>query len=385
MSGNCPAGSIGVDRNGGRAGKRYWLLSVSLLVAGIAGCQEPIATVEKPAVQSPPDTADSPAAASEAPVRPAQPATTPASGKTPKITVEKDVVDLGRVGMETKHKGQFQFTNTGTAPLKIIHVETCCGVVTKGVKDGQEYAPGQSGVLEFEYQTPDTPIAADLRKLQLRTNDPQQGITTLSIKAVVVRRVLCKPEVLRLYLKKENAGCPEIVVTGLDDQPFSITDFKATGNVMTAAFDPAVKATDFTLAPKVDLAKLAQNMRGQINISLSHPECSGVRVMFDTLPEFEISTPTIMMFGLKAGQPVQREFSIVGNYEENFEVESVSSEKGLVRLVGKAKIRNTCQLRIEVTPPERQQDSPVVSDMLEIKLNRGRTLTIPFRGFYQDK
>ena len=115
-----------------------WLLSLCLAVTYMAGCQEPSSTV----------TAQ---AAGGVQIKAMKPEADEVSGGQPKIMVEKDVCDLGEIGIDTKHTGQFKFTNTGNAPLKIILVQTCCGVAVKGVEAGQEYAPGWSGTLEFDY------------------------------------------------------------------------------------------------------------------------------------------------------------------------------------------------------------------------------------------
>jgi hypothetical protein len=153
------------------------------------------------------------------------------SGGEARITVEKDVCDLGDIGIDTKHTGQFQFTNSGSAPLKIVQVRTCCGVTIKGVAAGQEYAPGQSGTLEFAYQAPSVPNPAVSRVLSLQTNDPEHGTARLTVKATVVRRVNYRPQSLKLIVSRPNAGCPDITLTGIDGQPFAIRGFEATGGV----------------------------------------------------------------------------------------------------------------------------------------------------------
>jgi uncharacterized protein YaiE (UPF0345 family) len=363
--------------------------TLGLVVIGMAGCQGPASTATVPAVQQGPETQtageqDQPAA-SDVQVKIVKPVVGKVSGRQPQITFEKDTCDLGEVGVGAKLTGQFKFTNTGTAPLRITLVQGCCGVTTKGVEVGQEYAPGQSGALEFEYHALTMPNPAVVRVLYLQTNDPASKISTLTIKAAIVRRVDYKPEVLKLVLRRENGGCPDITLTSLDHRPFSITGFEATGNSITAAFDPNAKATEFVLKPKVDLAKLDQNMRGRVSINLTHPECNNVELMYDVLPEYTISVPSLMMFGLKPGQAVAREIWILSNYEDDFEIESVSSQKGIIKLEEKMKVNNRYQLRVEVVPPPREGGTIVVSDLLAIKIKGGKTLTIPLRGFYQDK
>ena len=355
---------------------RLWLVSLGLVVAWTAGCQGPEAQTAGEPSQS---------AASEVQVKVVKPVVGKVSGRQPQITFEKDTCNLGEVGVGAKLTGQFKFTNTGNAPLKITLVQGCCGVTTKGVEVGQEYAPGQSGTLEFDYHALTMPNPAVTRVLYLQTNDPACKISTLTIKAAIVRRVDYKPETLKLVLRRENGGCPDITLTSLDHRPFSITGFEATANSITAEFDPSAKATEFVLKPKVDLAKLEQNMRGRVSINLTHPECNNVELAYDVLPEYTISVPSIMMFGLKPGQAVAREIWILSNYEDDFEIESVLSQKGIIKLVEKTKAGNRYQLRVEVTPPPREGRTIVVSDTLEIKIKGGKMLTIPLRGFYQDR
>jgi hypothetical protein len=357
------------------------LLSLGLVVVWAAGCQQPGAKPET--ALATPETGEQPRpAAGDVQVQVVKPAQGSVRGSRPKIAVEKDVCNLGEIGVGTKASGEFKFTNTGTAPLKITLVQGCCGVTTKGVSAGQAYAPGQSGTLEFDLQTPTIPYPALTRILYLQTNDPDQKITTLTVKAAIVRRVDFKPESLKLVLKQANAGCPDITLKSLDGKPFSITGFKATTGVMTADFDPTVKATEFVLKPKADLAKLEQNMRGRVSIAVTHPECNEVELVYDVLPEFTLSPPSIMMFGLETGKGVQRDIWVLNNYEENFEIESVTSLKGTIKLVEKTKVDNRYQLRVEVVPPSHKPQDTLTSDTLEIKIKNGKTLTIPFRGFY---
>jgi hypothetical protein len=300
------------------------------------------------------------------------------------MAVEKEVCDLGEIGTDTKHTGQFRFTNPGTAPLKIVLVRACCGVAIKGVEAGRQYAPGASGALEFTFQAPSLPSPAVARVISLQTNDPEHGTTSLTLKASVVRRVDCNPKSLTLALRGPNAGCPDLVLTSLDHRPFSITNFKATLGAITAPFDPGAKATEFTLKPQVDLAELRQQRTGRISIDLTHPECTNVQVSYVVLPEFTISPPNMVLFELKAGQAVPREFRIRSNYQEDFEIESVSSQKGTVTLVEKSKTDNDCRLRVEITPPAPEGRKASLSDTLQVKIRDGQTLLIPCRRFYQD-
>jgi len=300
----------------------------------------------------------------------------------PKITVEDPVVDLGVIGTDSTRTGEFRFKNTGSAPLKILDVHSCCGVVTRGVKAGQEYAPGQSGALEFEYQANSVPVSKVIRELRLQTNDPDQGLVSLAIKASVERRLSVEPLKLMLLLKRENADCCDITIRSLDKKPFSIAAIRSTANAIAIDFDPDAKATHFVLKPRVDMEKLQTNLKGTISIDLTHPECTNVRVLFDVLPEFTVNPVHLMIFNMRPDQPVQREVWIMNNYQEDFEIESVSSQNGRITLLETKKVGNRCQLQIEIKVPPKAGDNTIAADVLNVKIKDGETVSIPFRGFY---
>ncbi len=312
------------------------------------------------------------------------------------ITLDKTVHDFGEIGPGTSHTGKFKFTNTGTAPLVITQVRSCCGVGTKGVKNGQKYAPGRSGILEVSYTA--VPQPGDMkRNLYFYTNDPNQRVVPLTIQAKIMRRVDFEPTSLKLFLKKDNAGAKDITLTSLDGRPFKITSFIATADSITAEVDPAAEGTGFVLKPKANLEKLERNLAGRIRITLTHPECKEVVILYDVLPEYTISPPRLMLFNLVPEEAVRREIYILGNYQDDFEIESVSSQKGFLKLVESKKIRGSASewlptltddrivtrhhLVVDITPPPGKSDT-VLSDVLEVKIKGGETIPIDCRGYY---
>ena len=395
MTERCAVRGGSTRRTGGawRLGLRLVLLC--LLAAILAGCRS----------GAPKDTATETRAEARAPEAvEALPADANSmDGLDAKITIENPVVDLGEVGTDSRVSGKFTFTSNGKGTLKILRVHSCCGVATRGVEAGQEYAPGESGVLEFDYATGATPLKGVRRDLRFQTNDPNQEFVTFTIKADIVRRIAVDPTRLRLFLNQDNAGCGEITVRSLDGKPFSITSFMATANSISADFDPNAVATEFVIRPKANMEALERNVRGVIGINLTHPECGNVRVPYDVLPEFTINPAFLMVFNMRPGQPVQREVWVLSNYRDEFDVESVSSQKGYVKLVEKKMVDSRCLLRIEIIPPAPDGDKStpaapqggqdtapaagpnenvMVTDVLEVKIKDGDTISIPIRGFY---
>ncbi len=338
------------------------------------GCQEQAKLAEKPTIAPETAVVGSPAKDETAPAKLDKPA--------PKITFEKTVHDFGQVGTgATKRVAEFKFTNTGDGLLKITEVERCCGVVTR--LDKTDYAPGESGVLKVEYQS--SPKAGLDRKIvYVKSNDETSPRIALTIKVRIVSKVSYSPKRLRLFLEEENAGCPKIVLSSLDNQPFAITKFKSTDDCITADIDSSVEATKFILEPNVDMEKLNNNPKGRISISLTHPEEKEANIFFDVLPKFSISPPLIIAFNVEPQKPIVRKVTVLNNYGGDFEIESASSKDNTVKVLSQKKIRSGYQFEVEIMPPPAEGKTQFV-DVFFVKIKGGNGLGIVCRGFYARK
>jgi len=299
----------------------------------------------------------------------------------PKITFEKVVYDFGEIGPMIKNTGEFKFTNTGDDLLKITDVERCCGVVTQLSK--KEYQPGESGTLKVEYRS-SSKAGIMRRQLYVNSNDKTKPKITLTIKAETVPKVSYEPERLQLLLKDENAGCPKITITGLDGQSFSIKGFTSTGNCITADYDPEVSATKFILQPTVDVERLQRNLNGFISVSLTHPQSSSIAIPFSALPRFKIAPPQIIAFNAEPGTPVTRKIWVLNNYGEDFEIESASSQNGIIKVLSQSKIDHGYQFLLEIVPPAAEGQTRFM-DTFYVNVKGGQKLAVKFQGFYLRK
>jgi hypothetical protein len=302
---------------------------------------------------------------------------------SPRITFDKTLCDLGQVGPNKKNTGQIKFTNTGEALLKITKVDKCCGIVTK--LDKTEYEPGESGTLQIEWNS--GPLPSTMRRtLTIHSNDPRNPATALSIAAKVVLQIDWEPKTLKLFLDKENAGCPNITVTSLDGQPFSILQFKSTADCVTADYDPAVEATKFVLEPRVNIEAMPKNLKGRININLTHPEGKEAVILFSVLPEYTIRPSMIIALDTQPGKPIEQRIDVINNYQKDFEIESLTSKGDIVgvKVREQRHITDGYRLQAELTV-QPSEDKTNFTGELYVNIKGGKKLPISCKGYYPNK
>jgi len=364
------------------------ILAISALILLQTGCQEqPTASNTQPAIAAAPVTKSKLNSTITLSPTGAEQAKSNITGDTgtPKIMFDELIHDFGKIAPGTVNHCEFKFTNVGDGTLKVNRkiLSTCGCTVPKLAKE--EYAPGEHGTVKVEYHAGSRAGLAT-RHLVVRSNDKERPKVQLTIKAKVVKKVECEPTRLNLSLKKENAGCPEIKLTSLDDQPFAIKAFTTTCNCITADFNPSEQAKSFVLQPKVNIEKLKKVKDGRIDIFLTHPQCDKVSVYFSVLTEFSTKPPLITVLDAKPQQPTTRELFLLNNYNEEFEVQSTSSRKGIVKVLSQEKLENRYKFQLQITPPAINDNKQrYFSDVFTIKMKGGDKVNVTCYGFYSQK
>jgi hypothetical protein len=304
----------------------------------------------------------------------------------PKIEFENVVCDLGKIAPGTKNVCDFKFTNVGDGLLKIKKISKTCGCTPFTLKK-RDYAPGESGTLKVRYNASNR-AGPTTKRLHVSTNDEANPKIKLTVKGRIAEIVSYEPKKLKLMLKKEGAVCPEITLKSVDERPFSIKGFKTKGRFkstedsITADYDSSVKATEFVIQPKADVTKLRRGTSGRISITLACPQNHVVSVPFKVLPRFKIDPRSISIFEAEEGKTVTKEAWIVNNYGEDFEVESASSQKGIIKVLSREKEDKHCKFELEITPPPPKGKKKVFADTLIVNIKDGEKLKISCRGYY---
>lgn len=297
------------------------------------------------------------------------------------IEVENPVYNFGVMGPNQKKSGEFRFKNVGDGILQINKVKSTCGCTVPQLKK-KKYAPGESGVIQVTFRS-SSRQAPVTKHLYIHSNDSKKPKYELTIKAQVRVNISAVPSKMNLSLKKENAGAETITITSKDGKPFSIKSFVSSKNIITAEFDPAVESSKFVLEPKVDIEKLKKLLKGTIKINVTHPNTGQVTIPFSTKAPFELSRPRFIIQNALPGKDETKDVWVMSNYDVKAEIESVTSVKKYMEVVGTEPKDNNVKLTIKITPPPNDTKARSFTDSLKIKLKSGDELTIRCSGFYK--
>lgn len=356
------------------------ILIVGVVLSLVFGCQpeeeKGIATEQVVAVEKVP--------VAKVDVMPAPPKVKATKAR---ITFESTTLDFGKIGPGTRHEGEFKFKNTGTDVLHISNINSPCGCTITKLKK-TTYAPGESGVIEVTFTDKVRMPGKQAKEIYVRSNDSENPRVELHVMAEVELKIVVEPAKLIVFLNKKTGGAPKITLKSKDGKEFAVRGVQApTG--MKIPYDSAESATEIVLQPEIDPEKLRDGAQGRIEIIVNHPECSKVGILYETLGEFKVTPPSVFLLKAEPGKPMIKDnVWVINNYGEDFEIGTLSSKSGYIKVISKEKIPKTKEqgarykLKLEVTPPDRTSRARFFTDYLYIGIKGGKKITIKCNGYY---
>ena len=126
-------------------------------------------------------------------------------------------------------------------------------------------------------------------------------------------------------------------------------------------------------------------MNGNIQITLTHHGYNKVTIPFKVLQRFKTEPPSVVVFKATPQKPITKELWILNNYDEDFEVESTSSQKGIIKVLNQEKVGNRYKFELEITPPAPKGKRKFFNDVFLVNIKGGEKLRVTCRGFYSKK
>jgi hypothetical protein len=299
----------------------------------------------------------------------------------PRMTFEKNFFDFGDMAPNSSRKCTFKFTNTGDSLLKVRKkIDSTCGCTVPFLKK-TDYAPGESGSISVKFKAGSTPSNVT-KRMTVHSNDGIASKIKLTIAARVIEVVDCNPESLKLILNKENAGCDNITLKSLDGKSFKVTSFKSKPKLITFDVNSLGEGSEHVLTPKVDMDQISSGQKGVITIGMNHPKLSTIPVSFEVLSRYSVNKRSIVVMNAEVNKPVKNEIWFLNNYNEEFEIESATSQKGYIRELSREKVGNRYKINLEVMPPPIKGKEKYFTDTFVIKAEDGGEVKILCYGYY---
>ncbi len=176
---------------------------------------------------------------SDEPVKPGEPASS--NEAPPKVVVDADEFDFGRVAYGQSAEHTFHFSNEGQGPLKLESGGTSCNRCTLSKVPTEPIPPGETAdvVVVFHAATED----ADFRQsATIITNDPETPRVELTVTGrVVVPAKVNPPKVVLSRVSPTETRTAKVRVIAAFDPDFAINSFELTDPETAPFFDVAIE------------------------------------------------------------------------------------------------------------------------------------------------
>ncbi len=359
--------------------KRFYYFIIFVVVSQLLFCSAVFAKSDKPKKQANPPKNEVNQPATATPAQKEESTVSPPSNA--RIKFDALSHDFGKIGPETNNVCKFKFTNVGKDVLKIDHLQGSCKCTVPDLQK-KEYAPGESGEITVQFHSPK--FQGDTSQhVMVFSNDPNDPRAELEIKAYVQLLVQVTPDPMTLSLVAPNGGASPIMITSLDGEKFAVTKVESFGNVISMSLDPNKIADKHIFNPVVDINNLRKNLNGAVLFTITHTRCSEIRMPYSCLKEYAATPSVLIVRNAVVGEIQKRTIYLTSNYNQPIEIESVSSEKDVIKVINQKQTENSFEFDIEIAPPLPEAKSRVFSDNLRIKIKGKQQIDVACRGFYK--
>ena len=278
--------------------------------------------------------------------------TEPRRADAGQLTVDKKFIDFGRVEPTRKYSGIFTLTNDGRDDLTITSLTKSCTCTVGKLKVPMTLGPGESVPLEVNFTTPAQPIKV-MQTVTVNTRAPARPARlVVSVIAEVKRLVQAAPDQLEFRLQGAATADQEVVIESTDEQAFTINNYTVSGGSFALEYDRKAKSTRHTVQiSDINTARLKQVPFGYLIVKVSHPKISEINLPYRAIMPYTAFPPAGRFYNLVAGEPQTVALKVISNFNEEFELGEIYSDKGLVKVKGIDKTTDGYRLLVELTVP----------------------------------
>jgi hypothetical protein len=204
----------------------------------------------------------------EAPFRSAKPAAGSGGKKGPEAVVPETEHNFGVGQRNSKMEHTFVIRNAGDEALTLDAGNTTCKCTISNLENGQ-VAPGDSAEVKVEWKL--NTLGTNFRQTaEIRTNDEQKPMITLTIAGKIVDHVKLDPRDLVLTSVSANAGAAtDFYVFAYEQNDIEVTSFEFADEKTAAYFDLSFQEVSESTLSEEDGA--TSGLRGTLRVKPGLP------------------------------------------------------------------------------------------------------------------
>ena len=159
--------------------------------------------------------------------------------------------------------GVFEFTNTGTASVRIVEVRSGCGC-TVAAMDKQVVAPGEKGTVQAVYHVAQR-TGRQTVAVTVRTEEPEPRSHDLAVEVQIGAFAQLTPRLL--YWRVGDDAAPKMLQVALVDGFEFVSAESVSGDFELAVVSKSEKAVELKVSPRDTWAKRT----GSIRVTVAQP------------------------------------------------------------------------------------------------------------------
>ena len=91
---------------------------------------------------------------------------------------------------------------------------------------------------------------------------------------------------------------------------------------------------------------------GFVTVHLSHPQAKLITIPYQIAQQYAVRPKVRQFTTISSGKSATAHINIISNYGEQFELDSIQSEKGTVNVTNTTKLTNGYQLQLQMNVPQ---------------------------------
>jgi len=247
----------------------------------------------------------------------------------PKIVVEKDVHDFGKIDKSEKVTANFKFRNEGAGVLEIMDVKTSCGC-TSAKPEKRVYQPGEEGNIEVSFN-PSRFQGAITKTVTILTNDPEKSRYTCKIQADIIVDVMVSPRVLFVQNLKRGENRTETITVSTERlESLDLSGLESDRDFVNYEL-VKVDGKKYEIKVTVDANKIPMDQK-RVFANLSYKTNSKgqsdikTRVHVTIQDPVEVQPPAIYFFGSKQGFEREIKVRLKSTVDKDLKIDKVNLE-----------------------------------------------------------